>query len=357
MINKIQIENFKCINKLEMDCSNLNLLIGTNSSGKSTILQALLFLSQNISESVGLNGKFVRLGEFEENMCRYSSDKVISIQVSSNTHGVMKKIIAREKEKNQLRIETVLEKKDFNKTSIRDLLDSQSRNFQYLSCHRIGPEFSYRKNMSLEDTIDANGIYAISYLNSHAGDPLEQTLCKNGDDFTLLSQVNWWLKYIVDAEISTEEIPGVDIIKASYANGEIGEIRPVNIGAGVSYLVSVLIMCLSAPQEGIVLLENPEIHLHPAAQSRVCEFLYFIAQSGRQLFVESHSDHIFNGFRAGLSKGKMDEKSVNIQFVSLNDENVTETMKVQIGKFGNIRNQRKNLFDQFDIDINRMLNI
>lgn len=357
MIRKIVIDNFKCIKEMELDCSGLNLLIGTNSSGKSTILQALLFLSQNISETVGLNGRFVSLGEFEENRCRYSSEKAIRVAAFAEQQNGIGKTLLRIPEDDRLQVETLLSEGPAVGTDLEEMLDGRFRKFQYLSCHRIGPELSYRKNMSLEDTIDSNGVYAISYLNSHSDDPLHVNLCKDYNDFTLLNQVNWWLKYIVDAEISTEEIPGVDVIKASYTTKEIAGVRPINIGSGISYLVSLLIMCLSAPEEGIIVLENPEIHLHPSAQARVCEFLYFIAQSGRQLFVETHSDHIFNGFRVGLSNGSMDKEIVNIQFAYLNDENVTEAMQVEIGRYGNIRNQRKNLFDQFDIDMNRMINI
>ena len=134
-------------------------------------------------------------------------------------------------------------------------------------------------------------------------------------------------------------------------------IRPENIGAGTSYLIAILVMCLSAPEQGVVIIENPEIHLHPSAQAKVCEFLYFIAARGRQIFVETHSDHIFNGFRAGLATGSMQEDLLNIQFVYLNEQHLTETVKVKIGKRGKIENQRKDLFDQFDLDLNRMIGL
>ena len=76
-------------------------------------------------------------------------------------------------------------------------------------------------------------------------------------------------------EVKTEEIAGADMIKASYlAEGGI-QIRPQNVGSGISYLISIIITCFAAPEESIIVIENPEIHLHPAAQSRVCDFLYF----------------------------------------------------------------------------------
>lgn len=221
----------------------------------------------------------------------------------------------------------------------------------------MGPQNLYKKNMSIDEYIGNDGEYAVSYLNRHGGDLLEEKLQKEKNDYTLLGQVNWWLEYIADATIYTEEIPGADSIKASYQMNELSGIRPVNIGAGISYLISVLIACLSAPSESVTIIENPEIHLHPGAQSRLCEFFYFIAESGRQLFIESHSDHIFNGFRAGIASGEMKETLLDIYFTYLNDEHATETIKVKIGKFGNIENQRPDLFDQFDMDLNKMIGI
>ena len=76
--NTLEIKNFKSIAELRMECKNLNILIGTNSSGKSTIQQALLLAGQNMADEEGLNGSLIQLGSFEENRCRYSSRKEIS---------------------------------------------------------------------------------------------------------------------------------------------------------------------------------------------------------------------------------------------------------------------------------------
>ena len=62
LIQKLQIENLKSIKNMEMECSRLNLLIGTNSSGKSSVLQGLLLVAQNMEQDCGLNGRLVSLG-------------------------------------------------------------------------------------------------------------------------------------------------------------------------------------------------------------------------------------------------------------------------------------------------------
>ena len=236
-------------------------------------------------------------------------------------------------------------------------INLRERKLQYLSCHRVGPQNVYEKNMSMEDGIGTEGQYAVAYLNQHHADVIEPEFCKNNMDYTLLGQVNWWLSYMVDAEISTGEILGADLVKANYTMYDAVQIRPMNIGSGISYLVSVLIVCLSSPKESIIVMENPEIHLHPSAQAKLCEFLYFVSQNQRQLFIESHSDHIFNGFRAGIASGEMEKDAVNIQFISLDEEHTSQALKVRIGRMGRIENQRKDLFDQFDIDLNKMIGL
>ena len=83
MIKKLTIDNFKSIRHLEMECSNINLLIGVNSSGKSSIVQGLLFVAQNIDEPCGLNGAFISVGSFEENRCIYADKKEISVVIEN----------------------------------------------------------------------------------------------------------------------------------------------------------------------------------------------------------------------------------------------------------------------------------
>lgn len=350
MLNKIEIYNLKSISDLCINCKALNVFVGTNSSGKSTAIQSLLFLSQNLEKQVGLNSDLMRLGKFEDVRCRYTGEDSIRVGVTDEEQNYLYRMLTD-------RGECLRGMADEESEELRKRLDYYSRGLQYLSCNRVGPRGTYEKDLSLYETIGVNGEYAISYLNNHGQDVLENELCKNRQNLTLLGQVNWWLRYIVDTEIQTEEWQGANQIVASYQMGKLTRVSPQNIGAGISYLISILILCLSAKHGSTIIIENPEIHLHPKAQGRICEFLYFIASTQRQIFVESHSDHIFNGFRAGIASKKMERKGLSILFFSLNENYTTDVEEVIIGEYGRIENQRKDLFDQFDLDLNRMLGI
>lgn len=352
MIKKLIVENFKSINNVELPCSDLNLLVGTNSSGKSTILQALLLFAQNMNDMQGLSGDFVSLGNYDEIKCVYSGKQRVYITVVTSEE----KTVTIEVGKYDKGYSLTIVPTEYGEI-VADSFDYEQRKIQYLSCHRIGPQNLYKKNMNMTDIIGIDGSYAMSYLNMHAADSLDSSICKNVLDYTFSAQVNWWLNYIINAEVKTEEIPGADMIKVSYSNYGGVQIRPQNVGSGISYLISVIITCFAAPENSIIVIENPEIHLHPSAQSKVCDFLYFISQHNRQLFVETHSDHIFNGFRAKVATGEIENSKVNINFVSLNEEHMTEVELVKFGRFGRIENQRKDLFDQFDIDMNKMIGV
>ncbi len=349
MISELKIVGLKSIHQLELKCRPLNLLIGTNSSGKSTILQGLLLVAQNIEKPVGLNGKLVALGNYREAVCVQHRDK---IQIDIKGEGDRCALIAEEETYNKNQIMMF-----WGKRTLTDLLNYENQRFQYLSCQRIGAQDLYRKNLNDETKLGVYGEYAADYLMKHGADPLENKLCRYKASITLASQVNWWMEYIVGAGIQVEDLPGTDYVKVMYRTNLSDAIRPKNIGSGNSYLMGILVMLLASQRGDILVIENPEIHLHPSSQSRLCELLYLMADSGRQIFVESHSDHIFNGIRAGIARGDMDKEKIAVDFLSLDENLCTQNMVVEIGKRGKILNQEKYLFDQFDRDLERMLGI
>ena len=333
-----------------MTCTNLNILVGTNSSGKSTILQAILLVSQNLTEPCGITGKLVSLGEFEEARCWNSKEKSIIVKIDTEDDQAVWKIY-NEDELLQMDISS------FKDAKSQINFNYKSGNLSYLSCNRIGAQDIYEKIHLYEPKVGINGEYAIDFLLKHKDSTLDIEICKFKDMLTLGNQVNGWLNYIVGANIRTEDIIRTDFVKATFKVQSQKETRPKNVGSGVSYLISILVLCLSSKKENIMIIENPEIHLHPLAQSRVCEFLYYIASHGRQIFVETHSDHLFNSVRAGIATEEMESEKVQINFISLDSECCSQNTMVEIGKRGKICNPQQDLFDQFDNDLNKMLGL
>ena len=179
---------------------------------------------------------------------------------------------------------------------------------------------------------------------------------------SLLEQVNYWLYNIVNMRLSIDDIKKTNYLQVKYnnnpanASSEALYCRPVNVGSGISYLISIIITCLGSEKDSVIIIENPEIHLHPKAQSRLCDFLYFVSKAERQIFVETHSDHIFNGIRAGVATSQIDRDDISVNFFALNKKYETESSSILFGENGNFTGTNKSmglddLFDQFDLDL------
>lgn len=356
MLNKIKIKNLKSLLDIEIVCNKLNLIAGINSSGKSSALQAVLLLSQNIAQEVGLNGDLVNLGDFREVKNAFDEDESIKVEVVDNDGNFVSKCFypESEKETDSIQYKSNLEVSP-NAELLKNSINYKNGHLHYLSCQRVGHLEQYPKNLSLNDFIGYNGEFAINYLLKHRTDNLETSLIMDDSQYTLDYQVNYWLDRIVGAKVSIEDIVGTDFVKAFYSLANIKQSRPKNVGSGIGYIISVLIMCLTSKKDDIIIVENPEIHLHPSAQAKVCEFLYFIAKSGRQLFIETHSDHLFNGIRAGIAAEEMDINDISVNFFSLDEKGCTKNTKIEFGKRGRILNQEIGLFDQFDLDLRKMI--
>ena len=82
------------------------------------------------------------------------------------------------------------------------------------------------------------------------------------------------------------------------------EYRPTNVGFGITYALPIVVSVLSARPGGLVIVENPEAHLHPRGQVKMGELLCRAAAGGIQILVETHSDHVLNGIRLAV-KGRL----------------------------------------------------
>lgn len=374
MIDTIHIIALKSIKDLTVKCSKLNLFVGTNSSGKSTLLQGLLLAAQQ-----KLNGKYISIGDFREVRNYYMPNSSIRIEINEigkNNPAWVEFI--EDKENETYNVQTSLDEScvvdmlfldDIDDSEQSDLL-SEEFGFHYLSCHRIGVADIYAKNMLNESDFGIDGEYAMAYLLKNESKNVENKLVVEGANVTnsLLEQVNYWLNYIVGTTLVINDIKKTNYLQVKYNNNpanfssEALYCRPINVGSGISYLISIIISCLGSEEDSIIVIENPEIHLHPKAQSRLCDFLYFVSKAGRQLFVETHSDHIFNGLRVGVATKKIQQEDISVNFLAMNEHCETQCNPIIFKEYGKIVGTNDemdidDLFDQFEIDLNRMLGL
>ncbi len=357
MINSLKVVGLKSIDHIKINFRKINILVGTNSSGKSTLIQSILLASQNLNEiNCPLNGNLISLGDFREVRNFVTNAQKIKIDIGLDGCNHNMAIVEHEENKED---SSKLIYSNQDKTTLTKIKNQLSidESLYYLSSSRIGHKDIYEKNYSKSYKFGLLGEYCLYYFEKHKDLIVDKKLIHlDSHSNTLESQVNFWLKYIIGTELSTSDIKETDKIKANFKSGD-RYIRTKNVGSGISYLVSIIIMCLSLKEGDTIIIENPEIHLHPRAQSNLTYFLVFVANTNRQIIIETHSDHIFNGIRVAVALNTLKKDDYTINFFSLNDKKCTVVNNIEVSKRGRIANNPEGLFDQFEIDIDKMLGL
>lgn len=325
MITSIQIENFKSLKDIFIIPRNLNIFMGLNGMGKSSVIQALLLMRQSRENNLrefSLNGNLVEIGRGQDALYQGAEDEVITINVGlkndSGEDSLIECSLDYQSENNVLT----------NSIDNSGLNLSQypifNNNFTYLEAERTGPQTDY--SMSYKDVVENHqigkrGQYAIHYLN-HFGlnVTVPDQLCHpDAKSKTLLHQVIAWMGEISpDITLETQEISGTDkiILKYRFSANDFTtrDFRPKNVGFGISYVLPIIVSLLSHEKSKLIIIENPEAHIHPRGQARLGHLLALAAASGMQIIVETHSDHILNGVRVAVKQAIISDEDVNISY-------------------------------------------
>jgi predicted ATPase len=115
---------------------------------------------------------------------------------------------------------------------------------------------------------------------------------------------------------------------------------------------------LASEPESLILLENPEAHLHPKGQAKMGELLALAASCGIQIVVETHSDHILNGIRLAVHAGKLDPNDVQLHYFQRQEtrgESKTEVISPRMDRNGRIDNWPDGFFDEWDKSLEALL--
>ena len=128
-----------------------------------------------------------------------------------------------------------------------------------------------------------------------------------------------------------------------------------DVGFGVSQILPIIVEGCIMKQYQTLLLEQPEIHLHPKAQALAMDFFSMIASAERQLIIETHSDHLFNGVRRLIAQKSISVEDASILFFRMRDMQESRPVHVELTEKGRMVTYEKGLFDQFDDDLDVLL--
>lgn len=319
MLDNLRIQNFKIFRDLNLDFKPLTILTGFNSGGKSTVLQSLLLATlARRSVNVSLNGPYgLALGEGFDVLNIGASESVIRFTLREGSREENIRLTIPDDRTVALTAETPSNPEGRNRIDFRI--------GTYLSAERLGPR----------DLLEVPPTYGRSVDIGYQGQYTAHVLAQNDRmkiseqlrhptasiSITLASQVEAWLSEMIrpvriqatwlsatsaamirfrDAPASMEQSaePSESEVLAEWS-------RPSNVGFGLSYALPIIVAGLCVRPGHILMIENPEAHLHPAGQSKMGHFLALVASSGVQTIVETHSEHVVNGIRLAIAKHRL----------------------------------------------------
>ena len=392
MINELLLDNFKLFGK-ETKFSNLksiNLLTGVNGRGKSSVLQPLLLFKQTLlrsrsSRQIFLSGSFVDLGNASDvKHVDASVTKPIRIGFQEKDE-YYTYVLGVAKGNNQFldiyRFDSTGRSQfsvDVDESTIfydlvpeigqRGKLIMPFQDLVYISAERIGPKLSFAP--SSDEWIDKRGEHTIQMLYEQQYDRVDDSIIEGMYDIfqdidedelspTVNDVLNFWMTKMFGASTATVSyIEAANIYALGISTEQKGGkavFKPTNVGFGYSYALPILIAGLTARKGTILIVENPEAHLHPSAQSMITKFLGLVANCGVQVFIETHSEHILNALRVMVVQKDIKAQDINVMYFDRKLENYFESIAIE--ENGKMDHWPANFFDQAEKDLNVLLGL
>ena len=401
MLIRIDLQHFKCFTSLNLPLCQLTLLSGANASGKSSVLQALVLLHQTMKENewssrLMLNGAAIQLGTVADVVDqvhgrRFQGFRTCEIGLLDGDEASFQWGFAGEPDEmsmavTQVKVDGVdgldMEESMSPRISLPldrpiseplhfllphrqplpsgvESLTNCLRGLAYQTAERLGPRETY----PLEDPQDTSvvgprGEQAVSVLYSRSDEHVLDGLAIADVPPTLLRQVEARMsKFFPGCQLVVEKVSRTNAVTLGIRTSRSTEFhRPIHTGFGLTQVFPIVVSTLSADKGGLLLIENPEVHLHPAGQATMGEFLAEVAAAGVQIILETHSDHVLNGIRRAVKNGILAPDDAALHFFRLQQDIEHESAALVespiLDRGGNLDRWPKGFFDQFDKDMN-----
>ncbi len=377
-LKSLSLQNFKSVQDLNLPLAALTVLTGLNGSGKSSVLQAIALIKQSLDADptgahLALRGPWLHLGRSEDVLFEGENADMIGLTlVTEEGEAVAWQCDA------PSGLDTLNALPEGN---VR-LLEETFGGFQFIQADRMTPAIQYEQASSADrdrGSLGPRGEYTVDYLSRHEDMKVSQRrrypesrLSSDADRERMrsLAPTNslWdvttaWLQLLspgvrpvakplelADAATLRFEYKGIqrDVVSREH--------RPSNVGFGLSYSLPIIVACLSAEPGSLLLLENPEAHLHPRGQSALGLLLSLCAKDGVQIIVETHSDHVLNGIRLAAKRKDILARDVAVHFFTRSVETgVSRCESPVLLDNGGLGDWPLGFFDEWDNALDELL--
>ena len=235
------------------------------------------------------------------------------------------------------------------------ILASELNKVEYIGPLRETPLRQYLLQDVYSD-IGVKGEKTAQFLGQY-GDEMINTPLPNNPSVKTVSlneAVAQWASFlgIEKVRVKNTDIPGSKLTQIMIGNQNI-----VDVGFGVSQVLPILVEGLTMDKGNTLILEQPEIHLHPKMQMDIADFLIMIAQQGKHLIVETHSDHIINRMVRRALEDESLRKMINIFYIAKDENNISKLNSVRIDESLGIDEAPQGFFDQYASETEHILQI
>lgn len=369
------LENFKCFRSFELPTAPLTVLTGFNAAGKSTALQPIMLMSQTLrrgtsTDKLLLNGPLAELGGTGDVLNRDALLETVRFGFRDGADSVSWTFAP---EHSSDRRDLRLDEGKSEWGGVRNLwagalwqldqvmppLLESVRDAICLGATRTGTVEAYPHpadpDLAVGD-VGLRGEFAPYWYVERADEKVDPARrCPSDETETVRGQVDAWLSSLFPgATANADVLNGVALYRSRFRMGRTGELsRPANVGYGLSYAFPLLVAFLTARTGAIIVVDSPEAHLHPRAQSAMGRLIARMASAGLRIFVETHSDHLLSGIRLGVREGLLPADKVVVHFFqqAVSDAGNPDIITLRLDREGAINGWPEGFFDQAERDL------
>ena len=362
ILRSICMDGFKCFDTLSLKLDPLTMLTGFNGGGKSTALQPLLLIAQAIRHNqtprLPLNGPLVKLGTAGD-ISPLTSDRPMVFRAEWDNFSAEFRPILQAGER-------ILNCDVSDELLNTDHVVYKLKSLSFLGAVRIGTEDAFPIPKNVDPALDfpdvgADGRYAPFWYDRYVDDEVSETRrMPDVDAPTFRKQLDAWLGFLFPgAEANVQTSVPLSMMNVQFRMSSLGSLgswrRPSNIGYGITYAFPILVALLAAKKGQIIVIDSPESHLHPFAQSQMGHLLAQFASAGVQIIVETHSDHLLNGVRLAVQQKKLLPEELAIHFFKGPDGRDHGVVSPSINSVGDIYEWPDGFFDQAEKDLSQLI--